>query len=68
MILAACLLFNPIGTDFVRNAFFSSEQLARNIAQPIVLTSLAVVAVLGLVEWAVRRSMIKRRALRDTTR
>ena len=61
-LLAAAVALNPIGLDFLRAAFFAGEQLARNIAQPIVLTAMAILVLIGVLEWLVRTSMINRRA------
>ena len=58
----AAVALNPIGIDFLRSAFFAGEQLARNIAQPIVLTALAILALIGALEWLVRVFLIHRRA------
>lgn len=54
LVLAAALAFNPIGLDFLRGAFWSGEQLSRNIAQPIVFIAMAILAALALVEMLVR--------------
>jgi flagellar biogenesis protein FliO len=61
VLLTAAVALNPIGIDFVRSAFFAGEQLARNIAQPIVLTAMAILALIGVLEWLVRTFMINRR-------
>ncbi len=65
LVLVALVLLNPVGIDFVRSAFFASEQLSRNIAQPIVVSALIAAAVVCLLEWAGRRYLIKRRVLRS---
>ena len=44
MLLATVVALNPVGLEFLRSAFFAGEQLARNIAQPIVLTAMAILA------------------------
>ncbi|MBR0814815.1 MULTISPECIES: hypothetical protein [Bradyrhizobium] len=62
LLLAAAVALNPIGLDFLHSAFFAGEQLARNIAQPIVLTALAVIALVVVLEWLVRSFLVKRRA------
>ncbi|QOZ09439.1 hypothetical protein [Bradyrhizobium sp. CCBAU 51765] len=62
LLLGAVVALNPIGLDFLRSAFFAGEQLARNIAQPIVLTALAVMVVVVALEWLVRSLLVKRRA------
>lgn len=62
LLLGAVVALNPIGLDFLRSAFFAGEQLARNIAQSIVLTALAVMVVVVVLEWLVRSLLVKRRA------
>lgn len=61
LLLAATFAITPWGRDFIYLAFFSGEQLSRNIAQPIFYMALAVVAVLVLLEWWIRRIINKRR-------
>lgn len=67
MLLAAALALNPVGLDFVRSAFFAGEQLARNIGQPIVLTAMAILGLIGVLEWSVRVAILKRRRRGKTT-
>lgn len=55
LIVAAVLALNPVGLDFIRNAFWSGEALSRNIAQPIVLAAAAILVLLALAEIAIRR-------------
>ncbi|MGY3035783.1 hypothetical protein ACVIIV_004953 [Bradyrhizobium sp. USDA 4354] len=62
LLLGAVVALNPIGFDFLHSAFFAGEQLARNIAQPIVLTVLAVLVLAVVLEWLVRSFLVKRRA------
>jgi hypothetical protein len=62
LLLGAVVALNPIGLDFLRSAFFSGEQLSRNIAQPIVLSALAILVLIGIIEWLVRLIVFKRRA------
>ncbi|MGY3690012.1 hypothetical protein ACVIGA_000092 [Bradyrhizobium sp. USDA 3240] len=66
LMLSAALVFSPVGLDFLHSAFFAGEQLARNIAQPIVLTALAIMALVVGLEWLVR-SLIARSRGRGTT-
>ncbi|MDF0516317.1 hypothetical protein P0R31_03555 [Bradyrhizobium yuanmingense] len=61
-LLGAIVALNPVGLDFLHSAFFAGEQLARNIAQPIVLTALAIIVLVVLLEWLVRSFLVKRRA------
>lgn len=67
MLLTAAVALNPVGLDFVRSAFFAREQLARNIALPIVLTAMAILALIGTLEWLVRVFIINRRTRGETT-
>ena len=62
LLLGAVVALNPIGLDFLHSAFFAGEQLARNIAQPIVLTALAVIVLVMVLEWLMRSFLVKRRA------
>jgi len=62
LLLGAVVALNPIGLDFLRSAFLSGEQLSRNIAQPIVLSALAILILVGVIEWLVRFVVIRRRA------
>jgi hypothetical protein len=67
MLLTAVVALNPVGIQFFRSAFFAGEQLARNIAQPIVLTAMAFLAVVVALEWLVRVFIINRRQRGTTT-
>ena len=58
-ILIALALLNPIGFEFMAGAF-SGEALSRNIAGPIVLTALVVLCAIALIEFAIRRMLIRR--------
>lgn len=62
LLLGAVVALNPVGLAFLRSAFFSGEQLSRNIAQPIVLSALAILLLVGIIEWLVRFVVFKRRA------
>ena len=62
LLLGAIVALNPVGLDFLHSAFFAGEQLARNIAQPIVLTTLAIIVLVVVLEWLVRSFLVKRRA------
>ena len=67
MLLLAILVLNPLGLDVLNAAFFSNEQLSRNIWQPIALIAIAILSALLLVEWLLRTLVLKRRARRITT-
>lgn len=62
LLLGAVVALNPIGLDLLHSAFFAGEQLARNIAQPLVLTALAVMVLMVMLEWLMRSFLVKRRA------
>jgi hypothetical protein len=67
MLLVAILVLNPLGLDVLNAAFFSNEQLSRNIWQPIALIVIAILFALLLLEWFLRTLVLKRRARRTTT-
>jgi hypothetical protein len=67
MLLVAILVLNPLGLDVLTAAFFSNEQLSRNIWQPIALIVIAILFALLLLEWFLRTLVLKRRARRITT-
>lgn len=62
LLLGVGVALNPVGLEFLRSAFLSGEQLSRNIAQPIVLSALAILVLVGIIEWLVRFVVFKRRA------
>ena len=62
MLIAAIVTLNPLGLDIIHPAFFSSEALSRNIWGPIALTGIAIMALIVLLEWLIRKFIIKRRA------
>jgi hypothetical protein len=55
MIVAAVVVINPLGQDIIYAAFFSGEQLARNIWQPIAFGAGAILMVLAALEWWIRK-------------
>lgn len=61
VLMAVVLAVTPVGQNSIYLAFFSGEQLSRNIAQPIFLMALAIILLLVALEWWVRRIMHKRR-------
>lgn len=61
VLMAVVLAVTPVGQNSIYLAFFSGEQLSRNIAQPIFFMALAAVLLLVVLEWWVRRIMHKRR-------
>src|SRR3954454_19362580 len=64
MLLAAASALNPLGLDILHAAFFSGEQLSRNIWQPIVWVAIAIFAALIALEWTSRTFLLKRSARR----
>ena len=59
--LGAMFFVLPLGQEIVHGAFFSGEQLSRNISQPLLAMVFAAWAVLVAVEWIVRRLIARRR-------
>jgi hypothetical protein len=55
MMLAAVVVFNPLGLDIIQAAFFSGGQLSRNIWQPIAITAGLILTLLIALEWWLRR-------------
>ena len=62
LLTAIVAIVSPLGREVIHNAFFSGEQLSRNIAQPIFLIGLAILILMGALEWLVRLVVFKRRA------
>jgi hypothetical protein len=54
MLLTAAIVISPLGLDILHSAFFSSEQLSRNIWQPIAWIGIATLGALLLLEWYLR--------------
>ena len=50
LVIAAVAALNPVGLAFLRNAFWSGEQLSRNIAQPIVFTAIGILVLAAILE------------------
>ena len=67
MLLAAAIALNPLGIDVIHAAFFASESLSRSIWGPIALTGMAIIALIVLLEWGIRKFIISRRARGTTT-
>jgi len=62
MVLAAVIALNPLGIEVIHAAFFAGEALSRSIWGPSVLAGLAIMALIVLLEWGIRRLIISRRA------
>ncbi len=61
LLLAIIVIVSPLGREVIHNAFFSGEQLSRNIAQPIFFIGVAVMVVIFALEWLVRQIIFRRR-------
>jgi hypothetical protein len=62
LLIAVLLAVSPPGRELIHDAYFSSEQLSRNIAQPIVLIAALIVLGLAIIELCIGRMVRKRRA------
>jgi hypothetical protein len=62
MLVAAIIVLNPLGIDVIQAAFFANEALSRDIWGPIALTGMAIMALIVLLEWGIRKFIISRRA------
>ncbi|MEX0753137.1 MAG: hypothetical protein WD073_09465 [Xanthobacteraceae bacterium] len=62
IVIATIAFISPFGRDFVYLAFFSGEQLSRNIAQPFFFIGMAVLIALAVLEWGIKAYIRKRRA------
>jgi len=62
MVLAAGAIFNPLGQDVIHAAFFSGEQLSRNIWQPFACGAGVILVLLIALEWWVRKRRAAGRA------
>ncbi|CAN5158484.1 hypothetical protein BH10PSE10_BH10PSE10_27660 [soil metagenome] len=61
MVLAAALVLNSVGLDFLHGAFMSNEQLSRNIARPIVVMTGGILGGLCLLEFGVWQYVVRKR-------
>jgi flagellar biogenesis protein FliO len=62
MVLAAVIALNPLGIEVTHATFFANEALSRNIWGSIALTGMAIMALIVLLEWGIRKFIISRRA------
>jgi hypothetical protein len=63
LILAAIAIFNPIGFEIVSGAIrYSPTDWFRDLWVMVTLGGVAVLVVLGLIEWLIRKRIVKRRA------
>ena len=66
-LLGAVVILTPPGSEILHDAFFASEAISRNIAQFLVYAGLAILVLMGLLEWLVRVLVSRRRARGATT-
>ena len=62
LLLAVAVIVSPLGREVMHDAFFSGEVLSRNIAQPLFFMGLAILVLIGVIEWLVRMIISRRRA------
>ena len=62
MLLAIAVVVSPLGREVIHNAFFSGEALSRNIAQPFFFIGMAILVLIGALEWLIRMIISRRRA------
>jgi len=62
VVLAAVAIFSPLGRDVIDAAFFSGEQLSRNIWQPFACGAGVILVLLIALEWWVRKRRAAGRA------
>ena len=62
MVLAAGAIFNPLGQDVIHAAFFSGEQLSRNIWQRLACGTGLILVLLIALEWWIRKRRAARRS------
>ena len=62
LLLAVAVILSPLGREVMHDAFFSGEALSRNIAQPLFFMGLAILVLIGVIEWLVRMIISRRRA------
>jgi hypothetical protein len=67
LLLAVFVIISPLGREIIHDAFFSGEALSRNIAQALLYIGLAILFVIGVIEWLVRLIISRRRARGATT-
>jgi hypothetical protein len=66
-LLGAVVILTPPAREILHDAFFASEAISRNIAQFLVYAGLAILVLMGLLEWLVRVLVSRRRARGATT-
>jgi hypothetical protein len=62
MVFAAVAIFSPLGRDVIASAFFSGEQLSRNIWQPFACGAGVILVLLIALEWWIRKRRAARRS------
>jgi hypothetical protein len=61
LVVAVVAVVSPLGRDLIYSAFLSGEQLSNNIAQPLAFAALAILLLLGVLEWWMKKMLRKRR-------
>ena len=67
VVLGAIVIVSPPGREILHDAFVSGEALSRNIAQLFVYAGLAILVLIGLLEFLIRTLISRRRARGATT-
>ncbi|HEX7884058.1 MAG TPA: hypothetical protein VF499_15135 [Afipia sp.] len=62
LLLAAAVALNPVGYDIITNAWNSGEQLSRSLGQFLVYTALGIAAIVGVLEFGIRKFLISRQS------
>jgi hypothetical protein len=62
MVVGAGIILSPLGRDVIHAAFFSGEQLSRNIWQPFAYGAGMIFVLLIALEWWIRKRRAARRA------
>ena len=60
-VLGTLIALVPPGRGMIEGAFFSSEALTRNIARPLVMIGIGILAAVAVIEWFVRSFFHRRR-------
>ena len=60
-VIGTVIALVPPGRDMIEGAFFATEALTRNIARPLVMIGIGILAAIAVVEWYVRSFLHRRR-------
>jgi hypothetical protein len=58
--IAAVVVLNPLGLEIVANAFSAGNPTARNLAQVLATHAAEILGALGLVEFGIRKLLLRR--------